>query len=104
MFPSPTAFKRFANRSLRSTSVFWMRQCLYLTQAGSLARFWDTRPHPPLGLMPMSGLRGPRGNSRRRAIIEPVHKADGLGDVLHLRHSIVTARETQTVTLAIIKP
>jgi len=59
---------------------------------------------PPLGLMPMSGLRGPRGNSRRRAIIEPVDKTDGLGDVLNLRHSIVTARETQTVTLAIIRP
>ena len=32
--------ERFANRSPSSTSVFWMRQCLYLIQTSALARFW----------------------------------------------------------------
>jgi len=36
----------FANRSRWSTSVFWMRQCLYLTQASPLAPFGIPH-HPP---------------------------------------------------------
>jgi len=75
-----------------------MKQGLYLTQAGSLTRFW-TGPDADVRV-----AWSPRGNSRRRAVIEPVDKADGLGDALNLHQSIVTARETQTVTLAIIKP
>src|SRR5262249_27548868 len=31
-------------RAKWSTSVFWMRQCLHLTQASPLARFLDTPP------------------------------------------------------------
>jgi hypothetical protein len=85
--PSPTAFRK-VRQQVAAVNLRFLDEAMPLPDSGGFAGALLGYPSPAGPDADVRVAWSPRGNSRRRTVIEPVDKADGLGDALNLRHSI----------------